>query len=222
MSTVAELRIPADDTVLANTLEYVPGLSCDVEQVIVADQFGLWFGGADYSTVETALSADQTVERFRYMATEEERHLFSVEFTDAGVNPFSAVVEAGGAVLAASIDDAIWTLRLRVHERESVSEIYEHIEAHGPHVDIVRLCALSHSTAESFGLTEEQYSAIVEAIEHGYFEIPRQISLEELAAELGISHQALSERLRRAYQTLAAKELETADRERIERIETEA
>nr|WP_222863711.1 helix-turn-helix domain-containing protein [Natronococcus pandeyae] len=45
------------------------------------------------------------------------------------------------------------------------------------------------------------------AVRHGYFEIPRRISLEELAAELGVTHQALSERLRRASDTLAAAEL---------------
>ena len=221
MSTVAELRIPADDTVLATTFEYVPGLSCDLEQVIAADQYGIWFEGATHGTVETALGADRTVERYEHMCTDEGSHLFSLEFSDVGINPFDVVVDEGGAVLTASLEDGTWTLRIRVHQRVVVSNIYDRIDGDGPHVDIVRLCALSHSTAESFGLTDEQYRAIVEAIEHGYFEIPRQISLEELAAELDISHQALSERLRRAYQTLAAKELETEDRERIERVESD-
>ncbi|WP_394349503.1 helix-turn-helix domain-containing protein [Natronococcus pandeyae] len=57
------------------------------------------------------------------------------------------------------------------------------------------------------GLTTPQREALACAVRHGYFEIPRRISLEELAAELGVTHQALSERLRRASDTLAAAEL---------------
>ena len=221
MSTVAELRIPAEDTALSTTLEYVPGLSCELEQVIVADRYGMWFDGADSGTVKTALRADETITDARHLCSEEGVHLFSVGVTERALDPFAVVVEEGGAVLAASIENATWTLRIRVRERATVSQIYERIDGAGPHVDVVRLCGLAESSAESVGLTDEQYRAIVEAIEHGYFEIPRQISLEDLADELGISHQALSERLRRAYQTLVANELETADRERIERIETD-
>jgi len=42
------------------------------------------------------------------------------------------------------------------------------------------------------------------ALELGYFETPRQITLKDLAAEMDISHQALSERLRRGMRSVAA------------------
>jgi predicted DNA binding protein len=49
-----------------------------------------------------------------------------------------------------------------------------------------------------FGLTEEQQEALVESYEHGYYEVPRDLDASALAERLDISHQALSERLRRA------------------------
>lgn len=48
------------------------------------------------------------------------------------------------------------------------------------------------------GLTDRQYEALRTAYELGYFNIPRQASLEEVAAELDISASSVSERLRRA------------------------
>jgi len=54
-----------------------------------------------------------------------------------------------------------------------------------------------------FGLTEQQYEAITAALEHGYYEIPRDASAEDLAGEIGISRQAFAERLRRGHRTLA-------------------
>ncbi|WP_049922896.1 helix-turn-helix domain-containing protein [Halopiger djelfimassiliensis] len=48
------------------------------------------------------------------------------------------------------------------------------------------------------GLTDCQREALRTAYELGYFDIPRQASLEEIAAELDISASSVSERLRRA------------------------
>ncbi|WP_409348397.1 helix-turn-helix domain-containing protein [Natronorarus salvus] len=53
-----------------------------------------------------------------------------------------------------------------------------------------------------FGLTEEQTEALTLATERGFFVVPREIDLQDLSTELGISHQLLSERLRRAQYTL--------------------
>ena len=48
------------------------------------------------------------------------------------------------------------------------------------------------------GLTDRQREALRIAYERVYFDVPRAVSLEEVAAELGISASSVSERLRRA------------------------
>ena len=60
----------------------------------------------------------------------------------------------------------------------------------------------------STGVVERPARALVAAFEAGYYNIPRDVTLEELADELGISHQALSERFRRAYEGLITAELD--------------
>lgn len=53
-----------------------------------------------------------------------------------------------------------------------------------------------------FGLTAERYEVLTAAAERGYFDVPRRLTMTELAEELDISQQALSERLRRGHGTL--------------------
>lgn len=52
-------------------------------------------------------------------------------------------------------------------------------------------------------LTETQRETLVAALRSGYYEVPRETALSELAEEFGISSQALSNRFRRAHKSLA-------------------
>jgi predicted DNA binding protein len=55
---------------------------------------------------------------------------------------------------------------------------------------------------EGFELTDTQREALVLAYERGYFDSPRESSLEAVAEELGITQQSLSSRLRRGHRRL--------------------
>jgi predicted DNA binding protein len=46
-------------------------------------------------------------------------------------------------------------------------------------------------------LTDRQYDTLLWALEQGYFNIPREVSAEELATQFDISDQAVTERIRR-------------------------
>lgn len=59
------------------------------------------------------------------------------------------------------------------------------------------------------GLTDRQREALRTAYELGHFEVPRQASLEEVAAELGITASSASERIRRAQTQLVQETVAT-------------
>ncbi|WP_227380783.1 helix-turn-helix domain-containing protein [Haladaptatus halobius] len=69
---------------------------------------------------------------------------------------------------------------------------------HGLDLDVDRLYDVDDARHVRFGLTESQHDTLVKAYERGYNTIPRETDAGELAAELGISHQAVGKRLRRA------------------------
>lgn len=80
----------------------------------------------------------------------------------------------------------------------------------GPDVEmeIVRLTGLSSSPTTKFTtgegiLSREQREALTAAIEHGYYETPREIDLGELAEKLDVPRSTLTYRVRRAEAQIA-------------------
>lgn len=55
---------------------------------------------------------------------------------------------------------------------------------------------------EEPSLSDKQLLVLEAAVRLGYFAVPRDCTLEDVAAACGISHQAASERLRRAQRTV--------------------
>ena len=77
-------------------------------------------------------------------------------------------------------------------------------------IGTVTLGKLSAFDGMDVGLTERQYEVIERALDAGYFEWPRDITSEELAADMDISRATLLEHLRKAESKLLADALETA------------
>ena len=90
-----------------------------------------------------------------------------------------------------------WHLRVLYPDREHFAGPYELATENGLTFDIKSIRELEGEPAGRYGLSDEQYRALVLAFERGYFEVPRKADLSDLAKKLDISHQALSERLRR-------------------------
>ncbi|UPM42596.1 helix-turn-helix domain-containing protein [Halocatena salina] len=69
----------------------------------------------------------------------------------------------------------------------------------GVHVDVDRIGEYDrHDGVFEPDVTDRQYEALVTAFETGYYELPRQGSLEEIAREMGCSTATASEHLRKA------------------------
>jgi predicted DNA binding protein len=68
--------------------------------------------------------------------------------------------------------------------------------------------AVYSSVAAAGPLTDRQQTVLAAAVEAGYYETPRAVSLTELADRLGVGKAALSETLRRAEGALAERFLE--------------
>lgn len=213
MTSIADIEIPGEGTGLDELFETVPTVTCEMERVIASSGHGLWLSGPSQSEIEDALAAVSAVEDYSLISSDADRWLYDVEFDPEIIDIFELVLEEGGTVLSASASDGSWLLRVRVVNREGVSALYDRLVDRDITPTIVRLFDVADETHSQSGLTQRQYETLVAAIDHGYFEIPREVSMQELSEELGISHQALSERLRRAYRALVTSELNVAEEE---------
>jgi predicted DNA binding protein len=91
-----------------------------------------------------------------------------------------------------------WKLRVMYPDRDELSAVSEFCNSHGLSFEIESVREMEGEPAGRYGLTAEQFDALTTAAQQGLFEVPRGVTMEELAEEFDVSHQAMSERIRRA------------------------
>ncbi|WP_255167698.1 helix-turn-helix domain-containing protein [Natrononativus amylolyticus] len=208
MTTVVELESPADRLGVSETFERLPTFEFQIAGMIGASPPLVWVSGPDRHAVEAALEADPTVDVIASLAdASDDRWLFRLEFGPELEEFHEIVSENNGAVLEAAAQDGTWSLKLLFHDRDSLSAAHSVFEDREFQVSIKRVTSLDDPSGGTSPLTSTQYETIVKANELGYFDVPRKVTLQELASELDISHQALSERLRRSHAALVSEEL---------------
>lgn len=106
-----------------------------------------------------------------------------------------------------------WRLRVLFPDHEALSEAHEYLQEADVSLTIHAIYEAKDDGHIQHGLTETQRDTLVAAFEADYFEVPRENSLTDLSEQLELSHQALSERLRRATNSLVESTLITGDDE---------
>ena len=206
--TIAELQVDLEDFALAHTLTTIGDLSCEVEQVVATDPETLMpflrveAPPSDLNELEDAFATDETVDQVECIANLDGERLYRMQWTRRIDLLVQILVEEDGTILSASGTRDGWHLRLIFPTRESLARTYEYCQSNGIECEILSIYDIDKGQQGRFGLTDAQRDTMTAAFEHGYYEIPRELNTEELATEFDISHQALSERLRRGHKAL--------------------
>ncbi len=214
MVTIVELRIPASQTLFAEAVEREPSIEMELEQVVQATGLPIRIRAGSVQDVEAALDATARIEGYDLISDERDGWLYSIRCGTDRFRVLPCVVETGGTVLTAALAEGTWTIRLRYTDHADVERTVDRLHENGIDTDITSIRSVSDDDIPTVGLTAEQYEALKLAVEYGYFEIPRRTSLEELSEHLDISHQSLSERLRRAQKGILNTNLTHADASR--------
>lgn len=208
MSTLAELGIPADEFALGETIASVPGLSFKVERVVAHDSDRImpfiWTAGSpkDFDRLDEMLVADESVDGFSVLAELDGERLYQMDWVADIRIVVRILLEERSTILKAHGRDGQWLLRILFPTREALSNTIEFCERYNLTAKVQSVYELREAPGGRYGLTEQQYEALVAASEQGYYEVPRQVTLRELAGEFDVSHQSLSELLRRGQDTL--------------------
>ncbi|SFS56023.1 helix-turn-helix domain-containing protein [Halostagnicola kamekurae] len=210
MASIADIELAASETSLGDVFDALPALFCEMEQAIASSNRTLWLSGATAAEIESALEEASSIRTCTQIGGGDDRWLFDIGFDPQSIDIFDIVDAEGGTVLSASAAKGMWRFSVRFREREAIATFYEHLRSVGLEPTIVRLFDPTTEMHTRYGLTTQQYHTLLAAVERGYFEIPRKITMQELSDELGVSHQALSEQLRRAYRALVTAEFETS------------
>jgi predicted DNA binding protein len=215
VSTVGEFRVPVGEFVLERTLSRVPEAEFDVERAVPvnADRVMavLWAHGPDYDELRAALEGDPTVADLQGLVDLDTEWLYQVYWVSGLHLLRPALAEHDATLMHAYGDREGWHLRVLVPERGAIAALADWSERRELTLEADRIYGLDERLERRYRLSESQYEALALAHERGYFESPRAVSATELAADLGISQQALSGRLRRATRNLLDETLATDD-----------
>lgn len=207
-STITELQVPAEHVGLADTVRAVPDMFVEGERVVPMDQTPIpyvWVEGSDFDRFEAAAADDPSVERLRLEADTEEGRLYRVEWAEPVSDVFEWLRGNGGAtVLECEVGGGTtkWHFKFRFSEEEEMRNFHRYCDQRGIEFELVRTFELTAAKSGQYNLSEKQYETLLTAMEMGYYDIPRTVTMEELADELGVSSGAVSERLRRAQTNL--------------------
>ena len=206
MATIAEFSVPTESFALAETLPRYPDVAVEVDRiaahVATTSMPCVWATTADSPEFTEAVASDMTVESLHATAQFDDVCLYHIEWSDEINRLIAKMIDHEGVILEAAGRDEHWRLRIRFMTRDQLEAFQRYFTEHGPALHLEQLFVPKHPRQTRGNVTPEQYEALTVAVELGYFHVPRSASIRDLATHLGISHQAVSERLRRGTENI--------------------
>lgn len=206
VSVVVEFSIPAGDFVLGRALQRTSGLTAELEQMIPTGDRPIpyfWVFGDPDGQFEAVLEDDPALGDCHLVDRLDDRSLYRAEWDPPSDEFVQLIIDSDAVLWGAEGDADTWEFTLRFAGSHELSAFHTACREAGIDLDVVSLDnPIDPAGGESGPLTDAQASLIEYAYDQGYFEIPRQRTLAEIAEELDISDQAVNERLRRGLDSL--------------------
>jgi predicted DNA binding protein len=206
MTLTGEFRISVSEFPLEETLTSVPGSRVRLVRVTMAPEVlspFFWVTAGDLEAVDEALASDPSVAEAVRLDGFEERALYRVEWTPETEAFASAVADVDGSVLRTVATDAGWDCRVRFPDHTALTDFRTQLDEGDVTFETQKLGTDGQLPGGAlYGLTDKQAVAIRRAWELGYYETPHTTTLADVASDLEISQQALSDRLRRGHANL--------------------
>ncbi|WP_254863891.1 helix-turn-helix domain-containing protein [Halovivax gelatinilyticus] len=205
MATVMEFTSPAEEFPLGSIFENLPGVTVELERLIPHETLIIpyfWVRGSETGDIEAEFESHEGVTDIRLVDSIEDEYLMRAEWMQEYFGILSALAKANVVVLSGIGTKDEWRFEVRSESQEAIAEFREYCLENDIPIEITAVHAMLPIQGEGYELTETQREALVLAYERGYFDTPREASLEEIAADLDITQQSLSSRLRRGHRRL--------------------
>jgi predicted DNA binding protein len=202
MSVVAEFTIAEADFPLGQALRTVEGVTVSLDRIVPLEGTHMpyvWVHGGDLGGFEEQVRTDRFVKDFAKLDQVGSKALYRIEWTETEHGLLNGIQETQAAIMEAEGTDK-WGFRLRFLNHQRLTTFHDYCLDNDLEIELGRVFTPSEpgSSREMYDLTPAQREALAMAVDRGYFSSPREVSLSELATELSISKQAVSQRIRRA------------------------
>lgn len=205
MATIMEFTSPAEEFPLGSVFENLPGVTVELERLIPHETLIIpyfWVRGAETEDIEAEFEPHVGVKDIRLVDSINDEYLMRAEWEPEYFGILSALAKANVVVLSGVGTKDEWRFEVRGESQDAIAEFREYCQESEIPMAITAFHAMLPIQGDGYELTETQREALVLAYDRGYFDTPRESSLEEIAAEFGITQQSLSSRLRRGHRRL--------------------
>jgi predicted DNA binding protein len=206
MSVLLEFTVDAEQFKLGNVLSTAGDLEFELERIVPTNSHMMpfvWAATDDALDVtlpgfEERLRDSEHVRELVALDRMEDGALYRIEWKEHDDGLLKALADTEATVLEAWGYET-WTFRVRFPDHGGLTDFHNYLVDYDITIHIERTYTFARESARrrDFGLTPEQREALVLALQRGYFATPSEVGLGELADELGISKQAVSNRIRR-------------------------
>lgn len=216
MVTTVLFVFSATEIALADTFNQTSGVRFELEEnVSSGTERTVWLQASAPrgGNLRDALDDDSSVSGFHFLGEVEDgdARLVAVDFRPTVELLFTTLLADGGAVTDAVGRDGQWHVTCRYDDHSSLSRVSTLLDERDIDYEVLRVSNEPGGEANHAGLTERQHEAVKHAYEEDYFSVPKGATQSELADDLNISHQALSERLRRGLSEYLASDFPAED-----------
>lgn len=187
--TVPEMRVSGEDIVLEGDRPH---------------KFVFSAHGTRFDEFEAGLESDPTVAEYTVLTRVAETCYYVVTYDDSArtVGTYHVAVEQDIAYVDIRLQDGEYFVRAFVPDRAALAALREHCRGNDIPFRLERIYREEGTEGKGNALTGAQREALELAYERGYFDIPRETTLDALGDELGVSRQAVADRLRRGHRRL--------------------
>ena len=206
MGIITELTVPGEDFELGPSLAAAGDVHVTFERVVPADDRlfpFMWVTTEASEAVARLLRANPAVEELEEIHRDGNRTLYDVTWSEATDRFLACVRESDPVVLGAGGSGDRWEFELRFADQDAVALFQQVCNERDISITVESVLTSSVADTGTEKLSEPQRRTVQLALEKGYFDVPRKTTLGELAAELDVSDQAVSARLRRSMKTLS-------------------
>lgn len=207
MVTVMKFSSPAREFPLGSVFNTFPNVTVELERVVPHNQKIIpyfWVRGPRRDGIGAAFEARSGLTGVDLIDSVDGEYFMRASWNAEGCGLIDALTESAVVLLSGVGTADGWTFEVRGESTEAVSTFREACRTHGVPIEIKAVHSMFPIDSDRYDLTDAQYEALVLAYERGYYDTPRAVSLDDIAAELGITQQSLSSRLRRGTHNLIA------------------
>ena len=210
---MVDVRFPVGDLGTGVSFDLPPDIEVELDQIVPRGRTEavpfVWVRTEDFEDFEGAMDDHPRVTAADALGARDGWRLYRIDWTPPE-DLCEAVALADAAIVEGGVDGETLRLRLRFPDDESVTLFGERCAEGGLSMTPVRIFRPGEERRET-GLTDEQRETLLTAFRLGYFDVPRRATLLDIADELGLSDQAVSERIRRGVSCLVEDSVVSAE-----------